>query len=468
MTVVYFLISILFLILIHEWGHFAAARFFGIGVEKFSIGFGKALFSYTDAQTGTRWQLGPVPLGGFVGLLGEKENAPDATLARTVQGKPFMQAPLHAKIVVLLAGVTVNLLFAALAYGVLAYNVANPALPIVSAPPADSPAQKGNVQSGDLIVSVNNQFVASWRDVQVSLIGAVDTNAAGDPPEVKLVILRAEKTIERMLTPLKLDSEPARAPLAPEARLGLRLQATGLSVQGFAADSAAERAGLQREDILTHIDGQKIDHQTVLIAYLQAYSPTQTGVALDFQRAGKAMQLKIVPAIDASGAYKLGVQFAPLAQLSEESVSPVAAVREGFASAYLASELTVRALLKFLRNPLKSEELAGPVTIAKTAKASAERGWQTALAFLAGLSVSVGVLNLLPVPILDGGQVLYHLGRSTLIWLKKMAFLRARPLGSERIAVYFDKIWLGLGVSFVLLLTIAAFYTDFQRIISGQ
>lgn len=467
MTLVYFLISILFLILIHEWGHFAAARFFGIGVEKFSIGFGKALFSYTDRSTGTRWQMGPIPLGGFVGLLGEKaDDSPSASVG-SVQGKPFMQAPLHAKIIVLLAGVTVNLMFAVVAYAWLAFNVANPALPIVSAPAQSSPAHEARIESGDLILSVNGQTVQSWRDVQVSLINALEPQSSSPQSGVKLEVLRGGKPLQLELAAPELDGTAGKATAPVEELLGLRLRALGLKVQGFSPASASEQAGVQLEDFLTRVDGLTIDHQSVLIDRLKAYNPDSLGVELAFTRGGEPQQLRVVPLKDSQGAYKLGIQFAAIPQLSEQAVSAGQSIKEGFATTYLASILTVKALFKFLRNPLKSEELAGPVTIAKTAKASADRGWQAALAFLAGLSVSVGVLNLLPVPVLDGGQVLYHLGRSAISWLKKLKLFGSWALKSESSAVIFDKIWLSFGVAFVVLLTVAAFYTDFQRILSG-
>ncbi len=466
MTVVYFLISILFLILIHEWGHFAAARYFGVGVEKFSIGFGKALIAYTDVKTGTCWQLGPIPLGGFVGLLGEKTEESVPTSPRLVAGKPFMHAPLHAKIVILLAGVTVNLLFAVLAYGVLAYASANPALPLLAKPVAGSASFAADVQSGDLVISVNNSAVASWRDVQVRLLENGDfdqskTNA------VELSVRRANELITLKLLPQAKPSSISTN-TSQEAILGLQLQTQGLIVQGFAELSSAKEAGMLAGDILVSINGVQIDQSNVLIDSLKNYQSSQNGVEMMIERQSKTMQLKVIPIADEQKNYKIGVQFALNPQLSERGIAPIMAMKEGFSTAYLASILTVKALGKFLSNPLKNDQLAGPVTIAKTAKISADRGWQAALAFLAGLSVSVGVLNLLPVPVLDGGQVLYHLGRSALLRLGFIGGLNLSHPNAGSKAILFDKIWLAIGLAFVVLLTLAAFYTDFMRLMSAQ
>jgi regulator of sigma E protease len=176
----------------------------------------------------------------------------------------------------------------------------------------------------------------------------------------------------------------------------------------------------------------------------------------------------VFPVADDQKSYKIGVQFALNPQLSEQGITPFLAAKEGFSTCYLASTLTIKALGKFLTNPFESDQLAGPLTIAKTAKTSADQGWKAALAFLAGLSVSVGVLNLLPVPVLDGGQVLYHLGRSTLLRLGLISVLNLSHPNTDSKAVVFDKIWLAIGLTFVVLLTFAAFYTDFMRLMSAQ
>jgi regulator of sigma E protease len=149
MTVLYFLATIVLLVVIHEWGHFATARFFGVGVRSFTVGFGKQFVSWVDPKTGTSWGIAPYPVGGYVGLLGEKDAA-DAAEQPTVTGKPFMNAPLHAKLVILFAGPFVNLLFAALLYAVLAYSSPNPALPILATPPAGGAAARGRRANSEL------------------------------------------------------------------------------------------------------------------------------------------------------------------------------------------------------------------------------------------------------------------------------------------------------------------------------
>jgi regulator of sigma E protease len=156
----------------------------------------------------------------------------------------------------------------------------------------------------------------------------------------------------------------------------------------------------------------------------------------------------------------MGVQFAGIPKLGERTVDAAQAVQDGVMTAYTASVLTVKAFGAFLLKPFASDQLAGPITIAQTAKASADRGLMAALAFVAGLSISVGVLNLLPVPMLDGGQIVYHLLRSGALRFGVSQRFRFKMTTVENL----NKVWFSMGIAFVLVLTLLAFFTDFKRL----
>jgi regulator of sigma E protease len=442
------------------------ARFFNVGVETFSIGFGKALFAYTDPKTGTCWQLGPIPLGGFVALKGEKTDPSSIVSSACVQGRPFISAPLHAKVAILVAGVAVNLFFAAITYTCLAYGSMNPARPILASPVSGSLAAIAGIQSGDEVVAFDGDSVSSWRDIQMKLL-ALDE--AHTPIELK--VLRGDRAVNIRLTLARtqdLHSNNMMSVQSLEEELGLRLRAIGMSIQGFAPDSPAERAGLRTHDLLTHLDTRPLEYSTNLKDALNNYSPSQNGMVFDALRGDEKIKITIRPALDANKLYKLGVQFAPVALLNEHGITLFAAVQHGFSDAYLATLLTVKALFQFLKHPFSNDQLAGPITIAKTAKASADRGWESALAFLAGLSVSVGVLNLLPVPVLDGGQVLYHLIRASFGRLARLGAVPSYILQEQKIRHAIEKLWVSFGVAFVVFLTVTAFYTDIMRLLSSQ
>jgi regulator of sigma E protease len=168
----------------------------------------------------------------------------------------------------------------------------------------------------------------------------------------------------------------------------------------------------------------------------------------------------VTPKRDAQNTYKIGVQFAGAPKLGERTVDALQALQDGVITAYTASVLTVKAFGAFLLKPFASDQLAGPITIAQTAKASADRGLMAALAFVAGLSISVGVLNLLPVPMLDGGQIVYHLLRSSALRLGVSQRFRFKISIVENL----NKAWSSIGIAFVFVLTLLAFFTDFKRL----
>ncbi len=442
MSVIYFLATIVLLVVIHEWGHFATARFFGVGVRSFTVGFGKQIVSWVDPKTGTSWGIAPYPVGGYVGLLGEKDSA-EADKHSKITGKPFMNAPLHAKLLILFAGPFVNLVFAALIYSVLAYSSPNPASPLLANPPAGSAAANAGLRAGDVITHVNGVKVTSWRALQTELLQfdlgqSVTINTAGST-ELKTLLMpitQSKKTHDEVL--------------------GLKLSSNGLRVQMVLPDGSAARAGMRVGDLMLQVNGQIIDHPDVLLLALQTYKTNDSPISILVERAKQNATAFVTPALDVNNNYRIGVQFAGQPTLNGQSIGLIEAAQDGVSTAYTASALTVKAFGAFLLKPFNSDQLAGPITIAKTAKASADRGWMAALAFVAGLSISVGVLNLLPVPVLDGGQIVFHSVKS----LFNVLGLSIKMETSERL----NRWWLSFGITFVILLTLMAFFTDFKRL----
>jgi regulator of sigma E protease len=442
MSAFYFLATIVLLVVIHEWGHFATARFFGVGVRSFTVGFGKQIISWVDVKTGTSWGIAPFPIGGYVGLLGEKDST-ETSKQLGVTGTPFMEAPLHAKLLILLAGPLINIVFAAALYSVLAYSSPNPALPVLASPTLDSQADKAGLQSGDVLSTVNGSNVDNWRAVQTELLQL----SAGESFTIGTVGSKVVKTLV-MPTPIPNQSN--------DEMLGLRLYSNGLRVQMLLPEGAAIKAGMRINDVMVQVNRKPVDHPDVLLAALRNFKAGEPPLEIAVERQGQTATAFVTPTLDVNNAFRIGVQFAGSPQLSSRSLKFSEAIQEGVSTAYLASLLTIKAFGNFMLKPFNSDQLAGPITIAKTAKASADRGWMAAMAFVAGLSISVGVLNLLPVPVLDGGQIVFHSVRSG----SKALGLSFKMKTNEQL----NRWWVSFGVTFVVLLTLMAFLTDFKRL----
>jgi regulator of sigma E protease len=464
MTVIYFLATILLLVAVHEWGHFIMARLFGVGVRSFTIGFGKQCIAWQDQKTGTSWGIAPFPLGGYVGLLGEKNNHDGShephplnrnKIAIAVQGKPFVTAPLHAKLLILFAGPCANIVLAAMLYAGLAYTAPNLPLPVLAKPWVGSPAELAGLQSGDRLRLLNGQKMQNWHDVQRSLLDlkSGETIAVTIERQMDDELKIRSMSLVSTTSMVKRDSEKTST-----ERLGLQLATQGLLINDVLPNTAAAQAGVQLGDVMQTLDGVVIDSPDVLFRALKRYD-VQLNQPLVFTvlRNHKILTLSITPFKSMDGAFKIGVQFAGIFSLTVQKLTLLDALNSGVLDAYTAAHLTLQAFGRFLLKPLTSNELGGPISIAKVAKSSVDQGWSSTLAFLASLSISIGVLNLLPIPMLDGGQILYHLG-AKILRVGGLTFKIQDRCDLKN----FNIAWNYLGLFFVFFVTFIALATDFR------
>jgi regulator of sigma E protease len=459
MAIIYFLIAVVVLVGIHEWGHFIVARIFGVGVVCFTIGFGRQFISWVDLKTGTSWGIAPLPLGGYVKLLGEKNSDVDLTVAtnKAVIGKAFMTAPLYAKVLILLAGPLANIISAIFMYTFLAYHSPSSPLPIISQPALGTAAQISGLYSGDQITGLNGQLLNSWRDLQMALL-TVNT----DEP-LKLTVLRKVKRSDGSLMNIKLNlissnySPVVKKP--PEEQLGLRISIAGILLDEVVASGPAAQSGLKKGDTLNTVNGRLIDSPEILFNELSRYKPNNTlGLNVTASRKGMQQSFNIQPIKDKQDNYKIGIKFSHLFMNVQQSPGLVDSLYSGINDTYVTSYLTIKALSRVISAPFTSNEVGGPVAIANMANTSVQQGWTSIIAFLAGLSISIGVLNLLPVPMLDGGQIIYHLVRQTL----RKSGLASKMKDEKAVSNYLNKIWSYTGVAFVLFLTLIALSTDIK------
>jgi len=445
-TVLWFLVAIGVLVVVHEYGHYLAARLAGVKVLRFSVGFGKPLLVRRFGRDRTEWVLAALPFGGYVKMLDEREGeVPPAEAHRA-----FNRATVWRRIGIVAAGPAANFLLAILFYWVLLMHGLPALKPIVGEPPAGTPAAHAGLVAGDEIVRVNGEDTPSFTELRLALLRA---SVAGDPAALEL----ADGRTARLTPPPVRDESLEQDTLAP---LGIvRFDPPIEPVIGSVLpDGAAARAGFREGDRLLRADdaaigtwqdwvkrirdnpGKPLRITLVRDGQTQVVEVTPAGVDENGMRVGK---IGAGPKIDESA-------LAPL--LTEVRYGPLDALWQGAVKTWDMSVFTLEMMGRMVLGQVSWKNLSGPLTIADYAGQSATLGWISFVGFLALVSVSLGVLNLLPVPLLDGGHLMYYVAE----------VLTGRPV-SERVM----EIGARVGMMLLLLLMSFALFNDLQRLISG-
>ncbi len=442
-TVLAFLIAIGVLITFHEFGHYAVARLFGVKILRFSIGFGPVLLRRKDKHS-TEWALSLVPLGGYVKMLDEAPADADLCVRKTA----FNNQSLGRRAAIVAAGPMANFLLAVVIYVFLGlWGVYEPA-PITAQPGVDTPAHLAGIQRGDTIIKVNDKAVSSWSQVRWQF---TEPMVAGG--ELKLEVKDEAGTIRQLEMKLQAHNlEPTDSD--PMAELGLQLDRPRLTFSQIVAGSPAQDAGLKPDDVVIGIqDVRQPDPQT-FVDIVKNHPDQEIG--LELLRNDTPVSLKIkAQAINTDDGQRIGqlgvmlyAQYPQVLVRSGLFDSLVQGVQRTFAT----SLLTVRMMGRMLFGEISLKNISGPITIADYAGQSARLGVAAYLGFLALISISIGVLNLLPVPMLDGGHLLFYLFE---------ALRGGRPL-PEHVLEFGHRI----GLTLVLTLMLLALFNDFQRLFS--
>jgi regulator of sigma E protease len=443
-----FLVAISILVAVHEFGHYWVAKKLGFKVLRFSIGFGKPLLTRIgkDADR-TEYCLAAIPLGGYVKLLDEREG----DVAAEELHRSFTRRPIAHRIAVLLAGPAMNLVFASLAYAILAMVGTDTVKPIVAQVRLDSPAAIGGLHRGDQIVRVGERAVANLEDLQIALIrqfsddGVVPLRVRRDGAELPLTVRVNED--RRALT------EPGR--LLPGLGFDLMTWDATTTVHDAVSDSAGYKAGLRVGDRLVSANGQPIANRSEFISLVSG-SPGRD-LALEVERGAQRLSMVVpVPKVMEQGrsigrlgiSLEEGPQSWPPGLMETHRLGPFDALRSGVAKTWEMSALTVQMLWRMLTGQVSAKNISGVVSIAEFAGVSASIGIAAYLDFLAIISVSLGVLNLMPVPLLDGGQVVYQ----------AVEAVKGSPM-SERAQLFGQQI----GIALLVVLMSLAFYNDISR-----
>ena len=444
-----FLVAIGVLVAVHEYGHFWMARRMGIRVLRYSIGFGKVLWS-RRGQDGCEYAFSAIPLGGYVKLLDEREGP----VAPEQLTEAYNRKPVWRRILVLLAGPFANFLFAAAAYWIL-FVVGIPALkPVVGDVTADSMAAEAGLQPGDTIVGVAGDRVSTREG---AVLGILDRLMDGTPVELEVV---DEDGMTRSVDlVIEGDRRTLTEPGALLPRLGFDFWYPTIPTEigKIVAGSPAEKAGLQVGDTVLSVAGKPVADFPAMVKIVQP-SPGKT---LDFEveRDGERLQVPIEVEAQRDGdrlVGRIGIQPNAAVTIPEEMKTlerygPLAAAGRGVEKTWDMSVLTVRMIWNVATGDVSVKNLSGPINIAEYAGFSARQGILSFLSFLAIVSVSLFVLNLLPLPILDGGQVVYQLAE----------LVKGSPLSDRAQAVGQQ-----IGIVLLLVLMSFAFYNDLSRLFS--
>ncbi|MFW5969303.1 MAG: RIP metalloprotease RseP [Halofilum sp. (in: g-proteobacteria)] len=451
LSIAAFIVAIGVLVTVHEYGHYRVARWCGVRVLRFSVGFGRPLWKRTYGADRTEWVIAAIPLGGYVKMLDEREGEVDAAEAH----RAFNRQSVGRRAAIVAAGPAVNIALAAVAYSVMFMIGVQGAVPRLGEIAEGSPAAEAGFERGDLILAVDGIDAPSWSEARLTLL---DRGLDGDRDRIPLTVRTAdgyetERRLDISGVSLREDG------VDPIRTLGFQpwLPDMPPRITSVMEDSAAAEAGLKAGDVVVRAGDTRIRAWSDWVAHVQA-RPGEA-IPLVIERDGERIDLEVTPSAVKADGGRVGQIGARGPQLSEEQrekmyatvrYGPIDSVIQGTVKTWDMSTLTVRVLTGLVTGSAALSNISGPVSIAQYAGQSAQVGLATFLGFLALISVSIGLLNLLPIPVLDGGHLLYY----------AVEAVKGSPV-SERVQVMGQQ----LGLVLLFALMTLALYNDFVRLV---
>ncbi len=445
-SVFYFIVAIAILVTIHEFGHFWVARKLGVKVLRFSVGFGKPLWSKVGADE-TEYQIAMIPLGGYVKMADEREgNVADEDLPRA-----FNRQSVWARFAIVAAGPLANFLFAIVAFACMYMVGVNGVKPMLGEMQPDSIAVQAGFEADDLITAINKKPVVSWQTASITMVSeALDTGVI----EVDVTSKNGAQKTHR------IDLSDSRKILGDEMLLdylGIEPWRPTLAatIGALSPDGAATQAGIKSGDQVISADGQQVSDWMSLVDLIRAAPDREIEIVI--RRDSQTFSMALTPrGVVEKGSMVGKIGAGPKVDASaydsvrvKEKFGFFRSIGKGVQQTWSLTALTMRVLTKLVTGQASTKNISGPISIAEYAGVSAAIGVAAFLGFLAMISVSLGILNLLPIPILDGGHLFFYL----------IEMIKGSPVSAAVEAV-------GQRVGLAMLggLMFLAFYNDLSRL----
>lgn len=445
-----FILALGVLIFFHELGHYAVARWFDVKVKRFAIGFGRPLLSWTVGPDRTEWSLRAVPLGGYVMMLDENEGE----VAEEEKHRAFNAKPAWQRFAIVAAGPIANFLLAIVLYWGLFVIGTEELKPRLDVTEAHSVAARAGVREGDLALSVNGEEVRSWTEFRWVIL-----RLALDQKQATVEVRTRDNTTDFRT----FDFSGVRLDDAEDdiiALVGLRPWRAPIPavIGDIQPGSAAAKAGMQVGDRIVELSGEAVNDWAGLVGIVQKNPGRQLDAVV--LRSGSRHAMTIVPDSATDNGATVGRIGVLVAEPVEQRAEMFGLVRYGVFESFgksvsrtwEMSVLSLKMIGRMITGHVSVKNISGPVTIANFAGQSARMGWTYFLGFLAVISIGLGIMNLLPIPMLDGGHLLYY----------SVEIVKGSPLPERVIAVGQQ-----IGLALLAILMALAFVNDLARIFAG-